>query len=40
MFHYSMLHYFNVSLLDNALAAVALVPVTVVIVAQFNVAVF
>ena len=35
-----MLCYFNVRLFDNALVAVAIAPVTVVIVAQFDIAVF
>ena len=40
MFHYLMLYYFNFQLFDNVLVAIALVPVTLVIVARFNVAVF
>ena len=40
MFHYLMLHYFKVRLCDNALAAIALVPVTPVVVARFNAVVF
>ena len=40
MFHYLILYYFNGRLFDNALVIVALVPVTLVIVAKFNVAVF
>ena len=40
MFHCLILYYFNVSLFDNAILSAALVPVTLVVVAQFNAAVF
>ena len=40
MFHYLMLHYFNVQQFDTVLAAVALVHRKLVLVAKFNVAVF
>ena len=40
MFRYLTLYYFNVLLFDNALVAVAVVPVWLVTVARFNVAVF
>ena len=40
MFHYLMLYNFNDQLFDNALVAVALIPVKLFIVSWFNVAVF
>ena len=40
VFYYLMLYYLNVRSFDNAQVAVLLVPVTLVAVSRFNVAVF
>ena len=40
MLHYLMFPYFNVRLFDNELAAVAIVLFTLIITAEFNIAVF
>ena len=40
MLYYLMLYYFKVRLCDNAQVVAALVPVTLVIIARFSVAVF